>query len=80
MPRIRGLTKEEAAPEARQIFEEQEHRYGAPLKTTPVYALRPTILLGVTALAQGVAASGLIDPQMKDLACLRAALINGCPF
>jgi AhpD family alkylhydroperoxidase len=31
-------------------------------------------------LGRGVNASGLLDGQLKDLACLRAALINGCPF
>lgn len=66
--------------EVRAIFEEQEKRYGAVLHTAWVYALRPTIQKGVQALAEGIRASGLIEPEIRHLACLKAASINGCPY
>jgi alkylhydroperoxidase family enzyme len=78
--RVRQLTADEAAPEVQEIFERQIRYYGAPLNTTGVYAHRPTILEGATALSAGINASGLIEGSLKSLVCLRAATINGCPF
>jgi alkylhydroperoxidase family enzyme len=80
MARIKGVTKETAAPELRGIFEEQEKQYGAPLNTLRIYALRPTIYKGAQALAQGIRDSGLIAPELKHLVCVKAAGINGCPY
>jgi hypothetical protein len=50
------------------------------LNTAPIYGLRPTIQKGVQALAEGIVASGLIDPQLRHLVCMKAASINGCPY
>lgn len=80
MTRIKGVTKEEAPQEVRAIFEEQEKRYGFVSNTARVYALRPTIQQGVQALAQGIVASGLIEPDLRHLLCVKTANINGCPF
>lgn len=80
MTRIKGVAKEEAPEEVRAIFEEQEKRYGFVSNTARVYALRPTIQQGVQALAQGIVASGLIEPDLRHLLCVKTANINGCPF
>ncbi|MEK7782824.1 MAG: hypothetical protein AAB279_02745 [Candidatus Binatota bacterium] len=80
MARIKGVAKEEAPEEVRAIFEEQEKRYGFVSNTARVYALRPTIQQGVQALAQGILASGLIEPDLRHLLCVKTANINGCPF
>ena len=80
MLRITGITKETAAPEVRAILEEQERQYGAVLNTARVYGLRPTIQQGVQALQRGIVASGLIDPELRHLLCMKAASINGCPY
>jgi hypothetical protein len=50
------------------------------MPNTPIYALRPSIFRGHRALAAGVDESGLLSGELKNLASLRAALINGCPF
>ena len=80
MARIKGVTKEEANDEVRAIFEEQEKRYGFVSNTAKIYALRPTIQKGVQALAAGIQASGLIEPALRHLVCVKTANINGCPF
>ena len=80
MLRIKGVTKDEAPAEVRDIFQEQEERYGSILNTAPVYALRPTIQKGVQALAEGIRASGLIEPDLRHLVCVKSASINGCPY
>ena len=80
MARIKGVATDEANGEVREVFEEQEKRYGFVSNTAKVYALRPTIQKGVQALAQGIQASGLIDPELHHLLCVKTANINGCPF
>jgi hypothetical protein len=80
MLRIKGANKEDAPPEVRAIFEQQEQQHGAILNTAPVYGLRPTIQRGVQALQQGILASGLIEAELRHLLCMKAASINGCPY
>jgi hypothetical protein len=80
MLRVKGVSKEEASPEAREVFEAQEKQYGAVLNTAKVYGLRPTIQKGVQALQQGILASGLIPGDLRHLLCMKAAGINGCPY
>jgi len=80
MARIKGVTDSEANDDVRQLFAEQEKRYGFVSNTAKIYALRPTIQKGVQALAQGIQASGLIEPDLRHLVCIKTASINGCPF
>jgi len=80
MLRIKGITREEAAPEVREIFEAQERQHGSILNTAKVYGLRPTIQKGVQALQAGILASGLISGELRHLLCMKAASINGCPY
>jgi len=80
MARIKGVAKSEANEAVRVVFEEQERRYGFVSNTAKIYALRPTIQQGVQALAQSILASGLIEPDLRHLVCVKAANINGCPF
>jgi hypothetical protein len=80
MLRIKGATKADAPPEVRAIFEQQERQHGAVLNTARVYALRPTIQQGVQALQQGILASGLIEPGLRHILCMKTASINGCPY
>lgn len=80
MARVRGITEQEATPEVKELFHRQRRRFGDVLNTTPVFALRPTILEGSNALAAGIDASGLIEPSLKNLVYTKTAWINGCPF
>jgi hypothetical protein len=80
MLRIKGVTREDAPEEVRQVFEAQERQYGSILNTAKVYGLRPTIQQGVQALQQGILASGLIPADLRHLLCMKAAGINGCPY
>ncbi len=80
MSRIKGVTKNAASETARVVFEEQEKRYGFISNTAKIYALRPTIQQGVQSLAQGILTSGLIEPDLSHLVCIKTANINGCPF
>ncbi len=52
MLRIKGITKDEAPPEVREVFEAQEKQHGSILNTAKVYGLRPTIQKGVQAASR----------------------------
>ena len=80
MPRISGAAKNAVPEDIKAIYEEQERTNGVPLPGTPIYGLRPSIFRGHRALAAGIDESGLLEPDLRRLATLRAALINGCPF
>lgn len=80
MSRIKGVTESEANDDVRQVFEAQKKRYGFVSNTAKVYAVRPMIQKGVQALAQGIQESGLIEPDLRHLLCVKTANINGCPF
>jgi len=80
MLRIKGITRDEAAPEVREVFDAQERQHGSILNTAKVYGLRPTIQKGVQALQAGILASGLISGELRHLLCMKAANINGCPY
>lgn len=80
MARIRGVSKEDGGAEVQAAYDRQEGFYGNALNTLPIYALRPTIMQGSAALSAGIEASGLLEPSLKNMVSLKAALINGCPF
>jgi alkylhydroperoxidase family enzyme len=80
MARIAGVTESDANNDVRQIFEEQKKRHGFVSNTARIFAIRPSIQKGVQALAQGIQDSGLLTPELRNLVCVRAAHINGCPY
>ncbi|MEX2598066.1 MAG: hypothetical protein WD533_00245 [Dehalococcoidia bacterium] len=80
MPRIEGIPEEKATDDVLAIMARQKATRGAVSNTAPIYALRPTIMQGHQALAEGIEQSGLLEPGLRNLAALRAANINGCPF
>lgn len=80
MPRIKGVTESDTNDDVREIFEEQKKRHGFVSNTAKILALRPTVQRGVQALAQGIQESGLITQELRNLVCVRAAHINGCPY
>ena len=64
MTRVHPLTREEAPAEARPLYDANVRAYGQVLNSTPIWAYRPTIQLGVKALADGIQQSGLIAESL----------------
>jgi hypothetical protein len=80
MARIDGVDPDHVDKYARQIFEAQTKKWGAPLLNHLVYARRPTIFRAVRGMWAGIEASGLIDGQLQALLNRRVASLNGCEF
>ncbi|HTE86427.1 MAG TPA: carboxymuconolactone decarboxylase family protein [Dehalococcoidia bacterium] len=80
MPRIRPLTKAEAAPELLPILEQVEQTFGTIHAGTGIFAYCPAILQASNGLGRGIAGSGTLTPLLRSLAMLRVAQLAECPF
>lgn len=80
MPRVREIEIDGGDPVLREIFANEQEVLGSLLNPTKVLAHCPPILKAAKQLSVAVERSGLLDPQLRALVCVRVALINGCPF
>jgi len=80
MARIRALTREEAPVDVRSLYDANLKAFGQVMNTTGIWAHRPTIQLGVKALADGIQQSGLISDRLRCLLNVRIAGQVGCGF
>lgn len=80
MPRIRPLTKAEAAPELLPILEQVERTFGTIHAGTGIFAYCPPILQASNGLGRAITASGTLSPLIRSLSMLRVAQIIGCEF
>jgi alkylhydroperoxidase family enzyme len=63
-----------------EVFAKERETFGDLLNTTKVYANCPPILQAAKMLGKSLEDSGLLEPQLRALLCMRVAQINGCPF
>ena len=54
MARVGGITEQEATEDVKELFERQRRTFGEVLNTTPVFALRPTILAWFNRLSRRI--------------------------
>lgn len=80
MERVEGINPKEADSYSRQVLEAQARKWGGPLLNHLIYARRPSIFRGVSAMWAGLHASGLIAEELKALINRRVAAINHCEF
>ena len=80
MARIPALTREQASPDVHALYDANLAAFGQIMNTTGIWAHRPTIQLGVKALADGIQKSGLISDKLRCLINVRIAGQVGCGF
>jgi alkylhydroperoxidase family enzyme len=80
MPRVKPVEHPEGNPILEEIYAKEREALGDVLNTTKIYAHCPPILRAAKLLGKSLEDSGLLDPQLRALLCLRVAQINGCPF
>jgi hypothetical protein len=80
MNRVKPLDRDEAHPDARQFFDQDERRYGLVLNPTRVFAYRPPIQAAARALSRSVAVDAVLPADLRALVCLRVATLVGCVF
>jgi len=74
------LTKEEASPEVRDTFERLAARAGKVPNIFAAMAHRPAALNAFLPLYKVIVNEGTIEAKYKELAYLRASMVNGCEY
>jgi hypothetical protein len=80
MSRLRALPREEAPADVRALYDANLAAFGQVLNTTGIWAHRPSIQLGVKALADGIQQSGLVSDRLRCLLNVRIASRVGCGY
>lgn len=78
MPRVQGLTLNEASDDIRRVLERQQQRYGTVLYNHSVMARRPGIFWGFRAMWDGLEKDALLPARLVDLVNLKVASLIGC--
>jgi alkylhydroperoxidase family enzyme len=78
--RIKEVALEETAAGVRRLYEKSTERLGRVSLPLTAFAHRPEIAEAYTTLTAALTRSGVVEPRLKTLACIRAAQIVGCPF
>ena len=78
--RIQPVEKEQAAEAARTVYEEIEGRGGRVGNFWRMLAHKPEVLRTFRSYYQAVWTPGALAPRLKELAYLRASILNGCAY
>ena len=77
---VNPLTKEQAAPELQETFEKLAARGGKVPNIFGTMAHRPAVLNTFLPLYKAIISDGTVEAKYKELAYLRASMVNGCEY
>jgi uncharacterized peroxidase-related enzyme len=77
---VNPLTMEQATPEVRETFEKLAARTGKVANMFAAMAHRPEALNAFLPLYKAVINQGTIEAKYKELAYLRASMVNACEY
>jgi hypothetical protein len=80
MSRVHVLARDEAPSDVHALYDANMQAFGQILNATGIWAYRPTIQLGVKALADGLQQSGLVPDRLRSLVNVRIASQVGCGY
>ena len=75
---IHPLEKAEASPAAQAVYASIERTGARPSNFIKMLGHAPGILAGFSTLNDAIWAEGALPSELKDLAYLRASIVNGC--
>jgi uncharacterized peroxidase-related enzyme len=79
-PLVALVSKEEATPEVRELFERGEAAYGRVLKTWQALAQRPEIYVAYMPYLRSIVGPGALDQRLKELVEVRTVVLNRCLY
>jgi uncharacterized peroxidase-related enzyme len=79
-PLVALVSKEEATPEVRELFEAGEAVYGRVLNTWHALAQRPEIFIAYMPYLRSIVGPGALDQRLKELVEVRTAVLNRCRY
>jgi uncharacterized peroxidase-related enzyme len=77
---VKPLTIEEAAPEVQETFSKLAARVGKVPNFFAAMAYRPAVLNAFLPLYTVIINQGTVEAKYKELAYLRASMVNGCEY
>jgi uncharacterized peroxidase-related enzyme len=77
---VNPLTEEQVSPELQDTFEKLAARAGKVPNIFAVMAHRPAVLNTFLPLYKAVISDGTVGAKYKELAYLRASMVNGCEY
>jgi uncharacterized peroxidase-related enzyme len=77
---VNPLTKEQAAPELKETIEKLSRQTGKAPNIFAIMAHRPAVLSAFLPLYKAVVNEGTVEAKYKELAYLRASMVNGCEY
>jgi uncharacterized peroxidase-related enzyme len=77
---VNPLTKEQAAPELQDTLAMLASRAGKVPNIFAAMAHRPAVLSAFLPLYKAVVNEGTVEAKYKELAYLRASMVNGCEY
>ena len=80
MGQVNPLPKDKAASEIRDIFETMEAKYGRVPNFFATMGHRPNVLKNFLPFYGAVTQEGTVEPRYKELAYLKASMLNGCRY
>ncbi len=80
MPVVSPLTKEQAAPEVQETFSKLAARAGKVPNFFSAMAHQPAVLNAFVPLYSAIINQGTVEAKYKELAYLRASMVNGCEY
>ena len=80
MPAVTPISKEDAAPEVKPIFDKLTHVFGHMPSFFATMARVPEALAHFLPLYAAVIDKGSVEPKFKELAYLKTSTINGCEY
>ena len=80
MARIRGLEAGETNPLTRFLYWMTQRKLGRVIEAVKITAHQPRLVLASGQMEMGQQAVHSVEPKLKALAEIKAALMIGCPF
>ncbi|MGH7823195.1 MAG: carboxymuconolactone decarboxylase family protein [Candidatus Binatia bacterium] len=80
MPIVNPLPADKAHEELRELYDSVTKRVGFMPNLYATMARCPSALKNYYALVRGLTAEGSVEPRLKELAYLKASLVNGCEY
>jgi uncharacterized peroxidase-related enzyme len=77
---VNPLTKEQASPEVHEAFDKLSARAGKVPNIFAAMAHRPAVLNTFLPLFAAIVNQGTVEAKYKELAYLRASMVNGCEY
>jgi AhpD family alkylhydroperoxidase len=79
-PLVALVSKDDAPPEVRAVFEGGEAQYGRVLHTWQALAQRPEIFVAYLPYLRSIVGPGELEQRIKELVEVRTAVLNRCLY